>query len=240
MHACTLSTALVHGIAPWIATGALLGLGAAVPPGPVNLEIARRGVRGAFWPAACVGLGAVSVDVLLALLLGLGWLHVLNLSDWLRLPIITLGILLLAYLGVTALRSMIATLQSPRLLTPLDDAGITDPLREVVAPLPMQCYLNGVLICSTSHYSFLFWLSYVPSVLPSNVGTTTSAPAQAGLALGVLLATLAWVLAFSSLTTWLGGVGPRRRLTAAMDGVGGVLLLAFAALSGWRLARSLL
>src|SRR5882762_2479117 len=43
--------------------GITLGLGAAAPIGPVNVEIARRAIRGGFWCGFLLGLGAVTVDV---------------------------------------------------------------------------------------------------------------------------------------------------------------------------------
>src|SRR5262245_52898912 len=43
--------------------GITLGLGAAAPIGPVNVEIARRAIRGGFWAGLLLGLGAVTVDV---------------------------------------------------------------------------------------------------------------------------------------------------------------------------------
>src|SRR5215211_3016441 len=43
--------------------GITLGLGAAAPIGPVNVEIARRAIRGGFFAGFLLGLGAVTVDV---------------------------------------------------------------------------------------------------------------------------------------------------------------------------------
>src|SRR5881392_1038962 len=43
--------------------GITLGLGAAAPIGPVNVEIARRAIRGGFWAGFLLGLGAVTIDV---------------------------------------------------------------------------------------------------------------------------------------------------------------------------------
>src|SRR5437899_5754244 len=43
--------------------GITLGLGAAAPIGPVNVEIARRAIRAGLWAGVLLGLGAVSVDV---------------------------------------------------------------------------------------------------------------------------------------------------------------------------------
>src|SRR5688572_28080260 len=53
--------------------GILLGLGAAAPIGPVNVEIARRSLRHGFRGGFLLGLGAVTVDVAYAVLASLGF-----------------------------------------------------------------------------------------------------------------------------------------------------------------------
>jgi threonine/homoserine/homoserine lactone efflux protein len=53
-------------------TGFLLGWSIAWPPGPVNAEIARRGVTRGFWAAYGLALGACTGDAVWALMVGLG------------------------------------------------------------------------------------------------------------------------------------------------------------------------
>src|SRR5215207_2159432 len=86
-----------------IARGVALGLGAAVPIGPVNVQIARRVLRGGFWPGFVLGCGAVTADVIYAVLssLGLRRLAELSVVQW---PVRVGGIALLVYLGLTCLR----------------------------------------------------------------------------------------------------------------------------------------
>src|SRR5215213_940832 len=61
-----------------VAAGILLGLGAAIPIGPVNVEIARRALRHGFWAGVALGLGAVTVDVFYAIVSTLSFTKVLN------------------------------------------------------------------------------------------------------------------------------------------------------------------
>src|SRR3982751_2213468 len=85
---------------PWlILKGILLGLGAAVPIGPVNVEIVRRTLRGGFLGGFALGCGAVTVDVCYAVLSSLGFGLLLNrpVFYW---PLSVGGIALLTYLGV--------------------------------------------------------------------------------------------------------------------------------------------
>ena len=50
------------------ARGVIFGLGAAVPIGPVNVEIARRTLRAGFRSGFFLGCGAVTIDVTYAIL----------------------------------------------------------------------------------------------------------------------------------------------------------------------------
>src|SRR3954469_25980234 len=82
-----------------LARGLLLGLGAAVPIGPVNVEIARRALRGGFLAGFALGCGAVSVDVLYAVLSSLSFVRLLTHPAVSR-SIGVLGVILLSYLAV--------------------------------------------------------------------------------------------------------------------------------------------
>ena len=81
-----------------ILKGLALGLGAAVPIGPVNVEIARRVLRNGFRNGFALGCGAVSIDVSYAVLSSLGLRPVLN-RPALLWPLTIGGIGLLAGLG---------------------------------------------------------------------------------------------------------------------------------------------
>jgi L-lysine exporter family protein LysE/ArgO len=100
--------------------GILLGLGAAAPIGPVNVEIARRSLRNGFTSGASVGFGAVTVDVFYAILTGVGLRPLLDRS-WFYQPMRYASIALLLFLAIMcfvgAVRAMRADLidqQPPR------------------------------------------------------------------------------------------------------------------------------
>ena len=201
-----------------LALGIGLGFGAAVPPGPVNLEIARRTAAGGFRAGAAVGLGAVTVDVILAALLGVGVLAAVRDVAWLRVALGVGGVALLAWLGWISLRSFARRLRT----------------RETTAApaATRNGYATGLLLCATSPYQAAFWLG-VPAAVGSIAGGAV------WLCLGVFAATLAWVVTFASAGAWLA----RRlgwRLAAGMDLAGGVLLLGFAAASAFALGSALI
>src|SRR5438067_13866243 len=85
----------------------ILGLGAAAPIGPVNVEIARRTLRGGFRAGFALGCGAVTVDVTYAVLASFSLRPVLS-RPWLLNVIGIAGAALLAYLGISCLRHGVA------------------------------------------------------------------------------------------------------------------------------------
>ena len=218
--------------------GLLLGVGAAVPPGPVNLEIARRATRGGTLAGAAVGFGAVTVDVILALLLSLGVLALLDRTRLLRVPISLVGVVLLAYLGLGALRNFARGRRSNR----TDAMEIPAPIEPSDRATPLRGYATGLLICGTSPYQAAFWLTGVPAILNRSGAATTGHATAARLALcgGVFAATLTWVVCFSSVVAFARSLDRRRWLVPAMDLVGGTLLLGFAVASALRLAAGVL
>ena len=97
------STPLLKGVA--------LGIGAAAPIGPVNVEIARRVLRGGFRRGFALGCGAVTVDVTYAVVSSLGLGRLLDRHG----IAITLGIFgsaLLVFLGVLSLHGARAVLKT--------------------------------------------------------------------------------------------------------------------------------
>ena len=87
----------------FFAKGILLGLGAAVPIGPVNVQLARRALRHGFFAGFALGCGAVTVDVFYAVLTSTGIERVAQ-SKPLAWTLRIAGIALLSYLGAMCLR----------------------------------------------------------------------------------------------------------------------------------------
>lgn len=217
------------------ASGAAIGFGAAVPPGPVNLEIIRRTTRGGFLAGASVGLGAVTVDVIFAVLTVLGTLSVLNALPLVRYPITVVGIGLLIYLGIGSLASFRQHLRSRRFLAEPSEPVASDPAG-VLKPTARAGYLTGLLLCSTSPYQALFWLTVVPTVATGGATRMPDVSSATALCFGVFLATLLWVTCFSGALAWATSLARAWWLAPAMDLAGGILLLMFALMSAGRLA----
>jgi L-lysine exporter family protein LysE/ArgO len=203
--------------------GLALGLGAAVPIGPVNVEIARRVLRNGFRNGFSLGCGAVSIDVTYAILSALGLRPVLD-RPMLRLPVTIGGVLLLAVLGFLSLRGAIGALKS-------------DPLRDLPRAGSVHgAYLTGLLMTLLNPMTLAFWFVAVPGA----VGSITTDPGRdlPIICVGVFVGTLAWVIFFCSTLSLLGR-WRRAWWLAAADAVGGLMLLGFAAAGCWHLYRSM-
>src|SRR3954467_12779270 len=109
-----------------ILKGILLGLGAAVPIGPVNVQVARRTLRDGFARGVALGAGAVTVDVTYAILSTLG-LRTIGNRPAVVIPLTLAGALLLGYMGVQSLLAARRT-------------GIADPLE---TPAPADASAGG-------------------------------------------------------------------------------------------------
>ena len=244
--------------------GALIGIGAAAPPGPVNLEIARRTIARGWLAGAAIGLGAVTIDVCFAVLLVVGWLELINSNDAVRLTLSIVGMALLFYLGGMALRSAFRRLGNLRdrrasESKPTGDPTTADPttggpltgdssagLLEVAAAnadepgvsariTPAAGYATGLLLCSTSPYQAAFWLTAVPSVFNASDAAEGLGPKLLVCA-GVFGATLLWVTVFTTLLWQIRRLGRSAVLPLVMDSIGGIVLTGF----GLMLAASLL
>ncbi len=223
-----------------LATGILLGLGAAVPIGPVNIEIARRTLRQGFSAGVAVGLGACFVDMVYAVAVSAGVARLAE-SPWVKWPLTVGGIALLLYLArgcfaaerLDARRGWAAVDK-----TPAADAGAraerggrlaSDRSGGLVSGLA-----TGLGMTLLNPMTLAFWFVAMPAAVVAGVGKDGAALWP--VAGGVFIGTLSWVVVFSSILALIG----RWRAPwwmALADYIGGVLLAGFAALAFLRCLR---
>jgi len=205
-----------------ILKGFLLGIGAAAPIGPVNVEIARRTLRGGFRCGLALGCGAVTVDVGYAILTALSLGPLLQ-RQTVRLALGIGGTVLLACLGILCLRSAWRGSAADGADGSAHRAGLASH------------YATGLLMTALNPMTLGFWLVAVPSL----VGNTSAGASRflPMLCAGVFLGTFGWVCFFAgTLAVLRRNLGSRFRFAADM--AGGVILLAFAAMAGWRVLSS--
>jgi L-lysine exporter family protein LysE/ArgO len=196
--------------------GAIFGLGAAAPIGPINVEMARRALGRSWAAGACLGLGAVSIDVLYACIATAG-VHVAGNRPWIYWPIAVAGTLLLIYLGIASLREAARAYRG----------GWAIESAPVPARPLWKVYATGVMMTAANPMTLAFWFGGLSSSA-ENMGV---GPGQLPmLAVGVFLGTVSWVLAYSTLMAVLGRFRQPWWMAAA-DLIGGIVLLGFAGVS---------
>ena len=212
-----------------VAKGVLIGLGAAVPIGPVNVEMARRTLRGGFLAGAALGTGAVSVDVAYAAATSLSVGRFLD-RPVVSVPLAVGSVLLLGYLGYSCLRAAWkAGAESTATDWPTPAGPVLDYQSVPPSPAPLpppskpaKAYVTGLLMTLVNPMTLAFWFT----VLPSVAGPIRSNQLLR-VAFGVFVGTISWVLAFSGTLAVLGKF--RRDLWMRVtDTVGGLTLIAFA------------
>ncbi|PLR69535.1 amino acid transporter [Bacillus sp. UMB0893] len=130
----------------------VLGISLAAPVGPIKLEMIKRGITGGFWPAMLVGIGAITVDLILMFGIFLGLITFLE-SDIFSALLSSVGCFLLGRLGV---RSIIRSFSSDKMI---------DESKEKINA--GGSYWTGLFIALGDPFIFVFWLGVYGSSLTS-------------------------------------------------------------------------
>ena len=210
-----------------VARGVALGLGAAVPIGPVNVQIARRTLRGGFWQGFALGCGAVTADVTYAALTSLGLRRAFAVPavEW---TVRVGGVALLGYLGMLCLRGEREAWRGDLISAGEPAAG---------RGAHRSAYLTGLAMTLFNPMTLAFWFVAVPALVGSVAENVAHELPLVGA--GVFIGTLAWVVCFSSALA-LAGRFRRNWWLAAADAAGGATLLVFAAAALLSSIRALL
>ena len=158
-------------------TGILLGLGVAIPIGPLNILIMNYSLS-SFGRGFALGMGAMSADILYFVLLSLGVLVVFD-NPWIFKSIAIFGAIFLLYMAWACYKN------ASKMLAKISCTERGESL--------LACYLKGLGLNSINPFIVGFWLS-LSSVVVSSANWMIAA-------LGVLLALFAWVLGLSILTS---------------------------------------
>jgi len=149
--------------------GLLLGWGAAVPIGPVNIIIISLALR-SYLRALCFGLGAMSADIFYLVLLSFGVLTFLD-NPTANLILTIFGFCFLSYIAWGLFKSAEHAM----------DATAGDAAPEH----PLKSYAKGFGMTITNPYTIGFWLS---------IATTMRGGTHPGLVVaGLIIAIFSWI-----------------------------------------------
>jgi LysE type translocator len=85
----------------------VLGFSLSVPVGAITIEMVKRGMHGGFWPAWFVGLGGMSADILLMMLIYFG-IAAMLMTAAAQTVMWSIGFIVLVYLGMDSIRAAAA------------------------------------------------------------------------------------------------------------------------------------
>lgn len=133
----------------------LLGFSLSVPVGAITIEMIKRGLLDGFWHAWLVGVGGMSADVVLMLLIYFGLAELLT-GTAVQITIWLCGCVVLVYLGISGIRDAFRK----REFVP-GAIRRTDTL--------IKAYFAGFAIALSNPLNIIFWISIYGSVLASTL-----------------------------------------------------------------------
>lgn len=188
--------------------GLVIGLGIAIPVGPIGLLVIQRTLAGGFRPGFLSGLGAAGADAVYGAIggFGVGWATAL-LLDW-QAAFRLSGGLFLAWLAWTTFRSR--------------------PADQAARPAPGGNFLSTFLLTMANPATILSFAAIFGGILPAGGESGGGAGPDAGfLVAGVALGSTLWWLVLAGGTSLA-----RRRLPPSamiwLNRASGVILAAFA------------
>jgi len=157
----------------WLFLG-VLGLTLAIPLGPITIEIIKETLNGTsarlgLLFGLIIGIGAITGDFLVAFsMLSIGGEVIITIISDLAIKFIlfSFNVLLLTYLGVSALRSTInLDLNTAEDESSTQELASSPNYNQLVVKHGLLNYIKGLAIVITSPWSYLWWVSFGTLIL---------------------------------------------------------------------------
>ncbi len=220
---------MIEIIVVWI-TVAILGITLAAPLGPVNVEMIKQGLnksishKSAWIAAILTGVGAMNGDFIVAttaLTVGGEILIDVFSSPLIRLCLFTINIIILGYLGISAL------IQNPEL-----QINFSDEQKPKSDEQEMQInhfffirrYITGLSLVISSPWSYLWWVSAGTIILFSDFNVPDFF-SRIALVIMFLSGILLWVISFCTLLAIIGKSPDPKKFKWITKGSAIILLL---------------
>ena len=200
----------------------VLGLSLSIPVGPINIEMIKRGIKNGFWHSWAVGLGGMSADIVLMLLIYFG------VSTYLTTPMAQLimwifGFLILVYLGYESIRDA------------FKEVTISD---EVEKETKSKSFISGFLIAIFNPLNIIFWIGIYGSVLTTTLNTIGTGQALL-YSSAIFVGIAAWDLTVATSVNF-GRKFANQRFLKWLSVIAGLVLIGFGVSFGYRAIKSLL
>jgi L-lysine exporter family protein LysE/ArgO len=132
-----------------------LGISLAAPIGPVNAAQIDKGIKGGFFHAWLVGLGAMVADAIYMMLVYLGVVHFLE-TPFMKTFLCFFGFFVLVYTGIESIIG----------------AGKIAASRKQRNDSLLKSFLSGFFMALSSPLTILFWIGIYGSVLVNTVASS--------------------------------------------------------------------
>ncbi|MCM3651024.1 LysE family transporter [Metabacillus litoralis] len=132
-----------------------LGISLAAPIGPINTAQIDKGIKGGFFHAWLVGLGAMVADAVYMILVYLGVVHFLE-TPFMKTFLYFFGFFVLVYTGIESI---------------IGAGKIAASQRQRNEPL-LKSFLSGFFMSLSSPLTILFWIGIYGSVLVNTVASS--------------------------------------------------------------------
>jgi len=186
-------------------TGIFLGWGAAIPIGPMNLEIMRRNLRYGFLVGLFFGLGACLADISYLALISLGLLNFLNQPLVLKF-VGLIGASILLWFGFKAFRMPVGAMQEKKTSLSL-----------------LPNLIEGLSLTLLNPFTILFWAS-ISTQLPLLASTPWQLMIVGG---GLTIGTVSWVLVLNAVLHFIR-YRINDKLLRYLNYAGGIIVIGFA------------
>jgi len=190
-------------------TYVLAGLAVAMPVGAITIEMTKQCLKNGFLHGWAVGLGGMTIDLIMILALYLGLAPILQIP-YIQVPMWLIGAIFLCLIGYDSIKNA--------------DKDITLAGEKTTKSI-LSSYRNGFLV-AVSPGNIVFWLSVFGTVITSTYDSTRPTMILA-VAAGVLTGILIHDLGLLTLLTYARKL-MSRRMIKAVSIVAGIILIGFA------------
>ncbi|MDN7246860.1 LysE family transporter [Planococcus shenhongbingii] len=202
----------------------ILGFSLSVPVGAITIEMVKRGIQGGFMHAWMVGVGGMSADVVLMLLIYFGVSGFLT-SMAAQTVLWLFGFVVLVYLGTESIKDAFR-------ITGID---VMNPVK--TEPLT-GAYLSGFVIAISNPLNIIFWIGIYGSVLTSTLQNASSGEVLL-YSIAIFIGIAIWDLVIA-ISVHIGKSFTGHRFMKSFSVIAGLALIGFGLSFGWQAMKNLM
>ena len=198
----------------------ILGLTLALPVGPITIEMTKQGLKNGFAHGWSVGLGGMTVDLFLIVLIYFGFSTILSQPE-IKVAMWLIGAIFLLVIAIDSIRNADKDIV-------FGEGNSTKSIR--------SSYLNGFLV-GISPGNILFWVGIFGTVLANSIDSAHSSflVISSGILMGILLHDVGLLSMVAISRKFMSQLFIKRVSIGA-----GIVLLGFAAYFGYEFVNGLL